>query len=420
MAYRLRSRESPAVGMFVGPANEPQRYELVEELSGPRDPILKRKEAPCVWMTKEQVSSNCVAIKVLRDENPHESAYEVGAERLWLLAGYAEPQMRGFLPSSHPGQGHCVRVLDYVHLPYSSGAEVVDVEDASDGAVVLELLGPSLADWQKRRSSAFFPLPLAKRLIRQLLLALDYLHCHLTQRRIVHCGVSLRNVLLSQRWTPEELAADLEGADPEIKLVGFDFARYFTDGYEFYREPGDYSIASPEQLLLCKSYGGWGSASAVDIWAAGVMVLLQLELALLAELTLLCVQTSDLLFARNLALNGNNPRSRCEQTNHPLNDYSASREIVLSLASLDPEEGWPLFFEKAVLVEAPNPRYPFNLPGVVPLPSLQQRIEAESRFSDRRDIGQLTSFLRACWTLDPYKRPSAKELLEHEWLGGVE
>lgn len=53
-------------------------------------------------------------------------------------------------------------------------------------------------------------------------------------------------------------------------------------------------------------------------------------------------------------------------------------------------------------------------------PPLRQRIEAEGKVTDPEEVDSLFSFLKACWTLDPEKRPSAKELLEHEWLRRVE
>lgn len=55
-----------------------------------------------------------------------------------------------------------------------------------------------------------------------------------------------------------------------------------------------------------------------------------------------------------------------------------------------------------------------------PLPPLRQRMETEGKVTKPDEFEQLYSFLKACWTLDPKVRPSAKDLLEHEWLRGVE
>jgi hypothetical protein len=57
--------------------------------------------------------------------------------------------------------------------------------------------------------------------------------------------------------------------------------------------------------------------------------------------------------------------------------------------------------------------------GIPPYPSLRQRIEKEGKVTDSEEVEQLHSFLKACWTLDAVKRPSAKELLKHKWLRGV-
>jgi hypothetical protein len=45
---------------------------------------------------------------------------------------------------------------------------------------------------------------------------------------------------------------------------------------------------------------------------------------------------------------------------------------------------------------------------------------AEGKVTDPGEFEQLYSLLKACWTLDADKRPSAKELLEYEWMRGVE
>ncbi|GAA5938829.1 hypothetical protein JCM10213_006128 [Rhodosporidiobolus nylandii] len=338
-----------------------------------------------------------VAVKMLRNgASWNDGAMEGEPMRLWRIQGFEELQQRGAVAPAAPdaGRARCVAILDAFPLPHSDGtpflADEDPLEDAEDAAMVLELLGPTLADWQKQRPSPFFPMSVVRRIVQQLLLALDYTHNELIgEEGIVHCGT-------------EDLSADQPTTSPLVKLAGFSQSFWaFGEGNHCYPQPGDWKVASAEQLLLCLNNGNYPPARAVDIWAVGILA-------------------SLLLFDKNLSLHGFDAAVRHPGYTNRLDFWSVSPDIVLSLASLAPEAGWPSSLDEALCGGSADPDFPFNLPGVVPLPSIQQRIEAENRLSDPRDVEQLTSFLRACWTLDPYKRPSAKELLEHEWLRGVE
>ncbi|GAA5968978.1 hypothetical protein JCM11641_000797 [Rhodosporidiobolus odoratus] len=219
---------------------------------------------------------------------------------------------------------------------------------------------------------------------------------------IAHCGLSLDNILLDKPTSLDRTTAEDPEIPPCIKLAGFGFSQWLVEGgYEPYRDPGSRRIRSAEQLLLEQSYGDFGLTSALDIWAIGVV-------------------TSLLLFDKNLALNGHQAKVVLCDYVDPLRRYSTTSEVVVALASIDPEAGWPRWFEESILVKEPDTRFPFSLPGVHPLPPLEERVEAEGRNQDPAEVKQLASFLKACWVLDPEKRPSAKQLLEHEWLRGVE
>ncbi|GAA5968912.1 hypothetical protein JCM11641_000779 [Rhodosporidiobolus odoratus] len=223
---RLYTGEHPVKGMTAGPGSDPSR------------------------------SGSTVVLKILRDGSFHEETpYEGTVTRLRRIVGYEDVQSSGMplVPSAHSGQQHRIRILDYFALPWPGGSELPEEGDPADhcvdGVVVLEQAGTSLAAWQRAQADPFVSLPIARQIVRQVLLALDYLHDGLPGYGIGHC---------------------------------------------------------------------------------------------------------------------------------------------------------------------------VSIPGVQPLPPLEERIEAQGRIQDPVEVKQLASFLKACWVLDPFHRPKAKQLLEHEWLRGVE
>ncbi|GAA5877936.1 hypothetical protein JCM8547_007088 [Rhodosporidiobolus lusitaniae] len=301
MSYNwLTSFEQPAPGLLLGPASSPERYELVEEIHGAHHPRIKQKDAPMVWMAKEKQSGDLVAIKILCLFGRPELYPLCEAQALWNLVGhlFTLTGKHVFVPSPHPGQAHCITILDFFLFP---------------------------------SEKAFFN--------------------------------SVSN--------------------------NFDFA-----------EPGDWKTASAEQLLLRHAEYNRSQCTAVDIWAVGNV-------------------TSLLLFNKNLAFGNLAIKPVYPLYKSPLERWGASPAVMVSLASLEPEVEWPAFLSESGEVDYAS-NYPFNFSGIEPVATLQERIEAEEKVTDPEEARQLRSCLRACWTLDPYKRPTAKELLEHEWLRGVE
>lgn len=109
---------------------------------------------------------------------------------------------------------------------------------------------------RKKTSSGIFPLQpiVAKSIIFQLLLALEYLH----NRSIVHCDVTPSNLLL---MFPK--GGDVPGC---IKLIDFGLSRVIIDQMTPERNHGVVTVwyRAPELLLGDTMYD-----SKVDIWAAG-------------------------------------------------------------------------------------------------------------------------------------------------------
>ncbi|BGP47709.1 hypothetical protein JCM10450v2_003574 [Rhodotorula kratochvilovae] len=309
---------------------------------------------------------------------------------------------------------HCVRILDMFPLPDPSGvlcpSEDGTEADSRDAALLLERLGPSLQRWQLARADPKLPLGTVKPIIRQVLLALDYLH---TEMKLSYLALTLDNILLGRQQTAEELAADNPLKDSTVKLVSFGWGapscrawkHSFDDGH--YHPLSSNNISTPEHCFMHYSESA-GPADAHDIWAVGIAasrLLFNQDLSSLAA-----VPSSRSPDSHELA---KTPFVKCR---NPLDD-----EIV-NYASLDPTAGWPKHFATS---GDPSPeyegasRFPFHLPGVSRMSNIRERVEATQLIPDS-DLDSLVSFLRACWTLNPFKRPGAKELLAHEWLSGVE
>ncbi|GAA6014013.1 hypothetical protein JCM10207_000206 [Rhodosporidiobolus poonsookiae] len=399
MTSALWSLQTPTAGALLGSAGEPPRYILLKQLHGPHHVWRTEDKAPEVWSARSLRTDEIVAVKLLPAESQVADTHlMMEALPLWRVAGYTDlqPPDTPTKLSSHPGQKHCIRILDAFALPESDGKRPTEPDEADqpyacdDAVLALELVGPSLAVWQNARPSPFFSLDLARRLVKQVLLAIDYLHEKVPVETITHCAA-------------KQLEQDAPVPDPQIKLVGFGCAHgnYHEDPEpERWIQPGSWDSASPEQLLLFSGYGIMSPVKAIDIWAVGVI-------------------TSRLLFNRNLAVQDFDLTLRLAHFTDELDWWSVSSHVVLSLASLQPEKGWPEYLDRAGH-RPRTPNYPFNVPGVTPLPTLRERVEAHGKIDDPAELDKLVTFLGACWTLDPYTRPSAKKLLQHEWLQGVE
>ncbi|GAA5919518.1 hypothetical protein JCM6882_004759 [Rhodosporidiobolus microsporus] len=340
---------SHSAGQPVGPPSDLERYKLLDLVASSSPPEREHEW----WRAERQRDGKLVEVKLIAadpDFAHSEFAVFEGGEgwTLWAIAGFSDPPSLGpnlslppsTCPSSHPGKQHCIAILDSFFLPPPRDFPAdLPLEDFYlDAALVLEPLGPSLETWRKEQAQPP-PLDTVRRSVRQVLLALDYVHSEL---KFSHNAVSLQSLHLKQ----------------------------------------------PLALL---------------------------ELSLFDRL-----QISRLLFNKNLTSSGLD-LSFHRLGDGPLEQWSVNPEVVVSLASLAPEDGWPSFFDSAA---GPSPDFssysdfPFYLPDVTPLPSIRERILSEpaaATFSSS-EIDLLTSFLQACWTLNPYKRPSAKDLLEHEFV----
>jgi hypothetical protein len=196
MSARLLRYGAPSVGLVTGSEQHPQRYRLISELSPPRPDHPKGSDAPRVWTAEDTTYAHfhrLYSIKlilvfrsfgqvvVLKLHRGVAKTWRKESSALWRVAGY--PYIRDdrppLIPSDHTGQQHCVQILDSFQLPDENGY-YDDAESqrliSSDGFVALPVLGPSLRQWQGTRSSPCFPLSIAQRIMRQVVMAVDFLH----------------------------------------------------------------------------------------------------------------------------------------------------------------------------------------------------------------------------------------------------
>jgi len=109
--------------------------------------------------------------------------------------------------------------------------------------------GESLHSHLKSMPNRQFPEEKARRLIKQLLMALDYLH----ERHVAHRDIKLENIIIDHR--------------EHMKLIDFGFCCSSPPDTKLRVFCGTPSYMSPE-IVLRKDYAG----PLADIWASGVLL----------------------------------------------------------------------------------------------------------------------------------------------------
>jgi len=95
------------------------------------------------------------------------------------------------------------------------------------------------------------------KMVRQILLAVDYMHCC----NVVHRDLKLENVMLTRPFSLD--------ADPEIKVVDLGFSREFSGARDMLTACGSTLYIAPEVLSAKSSGHGYGKEC--DLWAVGVI-----------------------------------------------------------------------------------------------------------------------------------------------------
>ncbi|KAI0140538.1 kinase-like domain-containing protein [Xylariaceae sp. FL1272] len=152
-----------------------------------------------VWAARDQDAGRYVAVKISVSER------QPGAEdrQLQVMRAIAASYSR------HPGAASVMKMLDHFKL---------DGPNGTHQCMVFELLGPSVSDvLDVRFVDGRLPAALAKKVARQTLLALDYLHQH----GIGHGDLHTRNIAftlpLSDSTAEDDLSRML--GEPEVAQV---------------------------------------------------------------------------------------------------------------------------------------------------------------------------------------------------------
>lgn len=128
-----------------------------------------------VWLSKDNVTSKHVALKVVRSA-AHYTETAIDEIKLLNKIVAAKPH--------HPGKKHVVSLLDSFEHKGPNGTHV---------CMVFEVLGENLLGLIKRWNHRGIPMPLVKQITKQVLLGLDYLH---RECGIIHTDLKPENVMI--------------------------------------------------------------------------------------------------------------------------------------------------------------------------------------------------------------------------------
>ncbi|XP_006463037.1 hypothetical protein AGABI2DRAFT_119847 [Agaricus bisporus var. bisporus H97] len=347
-----------------------------------------------VWLAlnKEVKPRTFVAIKLLTGQASariamnHSSEYDV-----FRKVEYTNPQSPGFK--------HCL-TLQHCFIAESEAGQHI--------CLVTEPLSSSLANLQEPGKNRY-ALPVAKRIIKQVLLALDYLH---RECGYIHTDIKADNVLVSiappvhsqiEKFVLENPSVVY---GPPLQLKSAELPVFFSRSQPLpYFELGgkledisvrlvDYSEATPAaqpardtmiQPPIVRAPEvtlKYAWTSAVDIWSVGCLLFQLL--------------TEHHLFGQE-------------------SEYSHEAHLQLIEEYLGPfppeflnecEDQGKYFDDKGSLLHTDGNLQPTPFENFFRI--LQVLNEDE--------IPGVTGFIRKCLTLDPRLRPTAQELLNDEWL----
>ncbi|PBK96463.1 kinase-like protein [Armillaria gallica] len=204
-----------------------------------------------VWLARDDAakteSTKQVAIKILTAE------CTTGPESLDELGSFLSARSHG---NSGDGNERVVKLLGYFHY-------------RGHACLVLELLGESVDDVRGIIGSRRLPAQVVKKLCRDMLLALDYLH----NSGVIHTDIHPSNILLAQplsRPTPpkEELERVLierasHVAEPMFKLADLGHAVPTETVHHGLIQPAE--LRAPEVIIEAS----WDEK--VDIWNMGCL-----------------------------------------------------------------------------------------------------------------------------------------------------
>lgn len=350
-----------------------------------------------VWLAQDVKKTKYFAIKIL---TAHATQMQSSvAEELGILRRITEQARK----TNHPGHNHVLTLRESFELSSAHGRHLCLVHDALGVFPALFKYGRQL------------PIPLVKHVSRQLLEALDFLHC---KCHVIHTDIKPDNILVVRNNIDEFIKADelsaaraapnQSGALPnspanailssplnvftsteiaglnhlsnfDVRLTDYSTAA-LVDGYHA-NEIQPFALRAPEVILG----SGWGASA--DIWNLGCLVF-------------------EFLTGRWLF----NPRSG--QT------WTAEQYHLAHMPGVVGEDFDLSYFHHARrfldYFKEDGGRLRIRAGGVV---SLEGALKTYGVISDGdADGANLVAFLRSMLRLNPSDRATAGELLRHKWL----
>ncbi|KIM44308.1 hypothetical protein M413DRAFT_433710 [Hebeloma cylindrosporum] len=298
---------------------------------------------------------------------------------------------------NHPGYQHCQTLRD---------AFICNSYHGPHMSLAFDVLGSNLLSLQRAQPTGVFSLHSTKRIIKQVLLALDYLH---RDCGLVHTDVKPQNIMVSMNVSDATIAEYLDknpaelyepriepdlspdpiitvksqplpdfGLDPTLSNLVVKLADY---GEDVNQRCQPILLRAPEVIL------GHPWSTPIDIWSVGCLIFEFLIGRTFFELyTSSTVSLTDAHLQRIVELLGDFPPNflaDCRRTA----EYFDDKGGLLRVKQLFPR-------------------------------TVEQCIAHYNRVADK-DIAPTAAFIRRCLTIDPSTRPSASELLRDEWLVGV-
>ncbi|KAB8273728.1 kinase-like domain-containing protein [Aspergillus minisclerotigenes] len=360
------------------PTYQPEKYYPVNQgeiLNGRYQALAKigYGVTSTVWLAKDLIASTYVFLKV----------YVTGQGRDHERELHIYKQING-VGTRHPGRNVIRKLLNYFDIQGPHGRHV---------CLAHEPLGTSADVLVKMFPGHVMTLDDMKPGIRQLLIALDFLHseCH-----IIHSDLQLKNLLLPGPDTSYlSRFEEAEVTDPSprkmlkdrtiYKALGFlpkgglpilaDFGEARLGNKEHNEDIMPNAYRAPEVILR----SNWGYK--VDIWSVAMV-------------------TWDIVSSRTL-INGKNPDGIFDDRVH-------MAQLVALLGPPPPEFRKQRHLSSAFWDESGNWKEVAPVPDIT-LESLAEKVEGEDKEGFLR-------WLRMALQWNPEDRPTALELLYDEWL----
>jgi serine/threonine protein kinase len=266
-----------------------------------------------------------------------------------------------------PDEHHVLRLIDFFYCKEHL-------------FIVSELLKENLYEFgrfiREHNMEAYYTLPRLKRITKQVLEALSFIH----SLRLIHCDVKPENIVIRSF------------SRCDVKLIDFGSSCFTTDHLTTYIQSRSYR--APEVVI------GHPYDSRIDIWSVGAVIA-----ELFTGYVLFQNDSVQTMLARITGIMGKFPE-HVLQEGRDTRKYFTVSDIVYEK---DEVGQYHLVFPKRTTLEAR-----LHLAGSkgdasdVPSSSgADQLSEDEALFVD---------FIRSTLCLDPRKRPTAYEALQHPWL----